>query len=70
MREGIEKMRSRVFLLEEVRDYALVNFPQMWSMKTEAMKRSDITSTGTGPLKFVLNQYFGALFHATLVLTL
>lgn len=36
----------------ELRDYALVNFPQMWSMKTEAMKSSDITSTGTGPLKF------------------
>jgi hypothetical protein len=31
--------------------YALVNFPQMWSMKTEAMKSSDITKTGTGPLK-------------------
>ena len=23
--------------------------PQMWSMNTQAMKRSDITSTGTGP---------------------
>lgn len=31
--------------------YALVNFPQMCSIKTEAMNKSDITKTGTGPLK-------------------
>jgi len=30
--------------------YARVYFPQMCSMKTEAMKSSDMTSTGTGPL--------------------
>ena len=29
--------------------YALLYFPQMWSMKTQAMKRRDITRTGTGP---------------------
>ena len=29
----------------------LVHFPQMWSMKTEAMNTRLITNTGTGPLK-------------------
>ena len=27
----------------------LLYLPQMWSMKTQAMKRRDITKTGTGP---------------------
>lgn len=31
--------------------YALVYFPQIWSMNTDAIKRRDITKTGTGPLK-------------------
>lgn len=29
--------------------YPLVYFPQMCSMKTEAMKMRDMTKTGTGP---------------------
>lgn len=33
------------------RNYDLVYFPQMWSMNTDAINSSDITSTGTGPLK-------------------
>jgi hypothetical protein len=31
--------------------YERVYFPQMCSMNTEAMKSSDITRTGTGPLQ-------------------
>lgn len=38
--------------------YALVNLPQMWSMKTDAMKSNDITNTGTGPLKRIHNYFF------------
>jgi len=30
-------------------NYPRLYLPQMWSMKTEAMNRSDITRTGTGP---------------------
>ena len=29
--------------------YALLYFPQMWSMKTQAMNNKDMTKTGTGP---------------------
>ena len=29
----------------------LVYLPQMWSMKTQAMNRRDMTRTGTGPLQ-------------------
>jgi hypothetical protein len=33
-------------------DYDRVYFPQMCSMKTEAINSNDITRTGTGPLEF------------------
>lgn len=32
-------------------NYDLVYFPQMCNINTEAMNNSDITRTGTGPLK-------------------
>lgn len=52
MRRGsTESSRCQSLFEQRNAAYALVNFPQMWSMKTEAMKSSDITNTGTGPLK-------------------
>lgn len=37
--------------------YDLVYFPQMCNINTEAMNRRDITRTGTGPLKKIINNY-------------
>lgn len=36
---------------KQMQNYERVYFPQMWSMKTDAMNKRDITNTGTGPLK-------------------
>jgi len=44
MMTNVEEKIIRNFSLQ-----LLVYLPQMWSMKTEAMKRRDMTKTGTGP---------------------
>lgn len=38
-------------------NYDLVYFPQICNMNTDAINNSDITSTGTGPLKITKTIY-------------
>lgn len=51
MRVSREASRGRLFYVRPVAIQERVYFPQMCSMNTDAMKISDMTSTGTGPLQ-------------------
>ena len=44
---NVEMHICKVLLWQSL--YALLYFPQMWSMNTQAMKSRDMTRTGTGP---------------------
>ena len=48
VREEIQKSSRSIF---EIVIYERVYLPQMWSIKTDAMKSKLITNTGTGPLQ-------------------